>query len=198
VEARGPEPTALTFSPDGQLLAVVSGPRGRVMLFDTGSWRLLRSIEAYPEPNPPMRYVSVTTVAFSPDSSLIAVGTFGGGVWPDPKPRDAPTQGPVVSFPADPLRIFRIGDGSKVASVSVFPGGFLHDNRLAWLPNGRALMFLDAVGDIRVWRGADNTSSSIVGNVHQADSLKVSRDGHQLAVSDPDGVRLFDLSAISE
>ena len=200
VEAGGPEPTALTFSPDGRLLAVVSGPRGRVMLFDTASWRLLRTIEAYPEPNPPMHYISVTAVTFSPDSAMIAVGTFGGGTWTDMKvrPPDAPKTGPVISFPPDPLRIFKVSDGSKVSSVGSFPGGFLHQDQFAWLPNGRTILFLDAVGNIRVRRCLAETSSSVVGAVHQAGSIKLSGDGRELAVSYPDGVKLFDLSMILE
>ena len=45
-----------------------------------------------------------------------------------------------VEFPADPLRIFRVSDGKRVASLGSFPGG-LRASGLTWSPSGEYLPF---------------------------------------------------------
>lgn len=77
---RTPDPQAITFSPDGKKMAVAHGDNSRVDIFEVGSWKLLCSIETFPETPPPMHVLMLGALAFSSDGSMIAVGSQSGGV----------------------------------------------------------------------------------------------------------------------
>jgi WD40 repeat protein len=185
------EATALAFSPDGKLFAAAAGPQGRILLFDTNTWTLVRTIEAFPEKAPPMQFVTISSIEFSPDSARLAVGSFSGGQWEkENSGNEHKTQ-----FPADPLRVLNVSDGSQVASLSGFPGGFLHDRRFAWMPDNRTLILIDAVGDLRVWN-IEKPTPLVLTNIRQADSLLVSPSKDLIAVSAPNGIKLFKLDMV--
>jgi WD40 repeat protein len=70
---------ALAFSPDGKWLAIATGPTpedknctnicpafGEILLWETGSWKLIRRLRASASP--------IRTLAFSPDSQMVAGG----------------------------------------------------------------------------------------------------------------------------
>jgi WD40 repeat protein len=193
------EPAGLMFSPDSRLLSVINGPRGRVKIFEVGSWRLLRYIDAFQDKPPPMHVLSVTMAIFSPDSTMLAVGSFGGGAWRQYRngsiaPNGAGTL--TEEFPADPLRIIRVADGKQIAALKAFPGGFIDEKRLAWSPMNDAILFIDAIGDIRLWKPFREQSSVVLASVKHANTLLISRDGNRLAICAPDGVQLFNLAVV--
>ena len=82
-------------------------------------------------------------------------------------------------FPADPLRIFRVSDGKRVASLGSFPGG-LNRSRLIMVTERRILAFYDAVGAIRFWNPLQPGLSVVVargGNHYFGGNLLFSKDG---------------------
>jgi WD40 repeat protein len=195
----------LAFSPDGRALAVFFGRRdSRIKFFEVGSWSLSGSLEAYPDSSPAMGVVGISALSFSPDGAMIAVGASSGGSWwtyPEGTtvlpgigvllPGTAVLK---IYFPADPLRVYRIFDGSLVASLGSFPGGFsLHG--LVWSPNGKYLAFQDGVGGIRFWNPFQPDLSVVVARkgVLPLPSIQFSRDGSQLAADSWDGLKVFDV-----
>jgi WD40 repeat protein len=190
-------PRALAFSPDGKKLAVAHGDNSRVDIFEVGSWNLLRSIDAFPEKPPPKLFVLLSTVAFSPDGTMIAVGSFGGGTnWRYPNGNVAPTGvgKPVEEFPPDPLRVFRVDDGSLVASAAGFPGGFLNQSKVAWMPGGDFMVFLDGDRQLRLWSPTHPSPPTIALKLERTTTGVVfSPDGAQLATNFANGVKIFDV-----
>jgi len=153
-DKRTPDPQAITFSPDGRKLAVARGDNSHVDIYEVGSWKMLRSMETFPEAPPPTHVLSLGALAFSPDASMIAVGSRSGGVYrkySDGTPAPIGRGELVEEFPRDPLRIFRVDDGSLVASVGGFPGGLADESKLAWSPTGEFIAFLDTERHLRLW-----------------------------------------------
>jgi WD40 repeat protein len=186
-------PQGLAFSPDGKTLAVINGLKGRIIFFQTGSWTLSNSLLAYPEEAPPMNFIRLSDLAFSPDGTMIAVGADqGGSRWTHPNGVFG-SGAFKVGFPADPLRVYRVSDGSLVASLGSFPGG-LNRSGLAWSPNGEYLAFHDAAGDIRFWNPFQlGFSVAVARNGARFGNLSFSGDGLRFAANFPDGVRVFDV-----
>ena len=191
---------ALAFSPDGKKLAVARGDNNRVDIFEVGSWTLLQSIEAFPEPTPPTRgRVLVSVIAFSPDGTLIAVASLSGGTyWHYPNGNLAPAGigKPVEEFPPDPLRVFRVDDGSLVASASGFPAGFLNDGKIAWMPNSGFIAFLDNERRLHLWNPTHPGPPALLLTLERTTTgLAFSPDGAQLATNFANGVKIFDVIA---
>jgi WD40 repeat protein len=189
-------PNGLAFSPDGKTLAVIDFLNVRVMLFDVGSWTLLRSIETFPEAVPQGNVVGFDALAFSPDGTMVAVASHGGGSWwkyPDGKIAPQGSGALKTEFPAEPLRVYRVVDGARVASVGSFPGG-IDNARLVWSPKGDYLAFLDAIGDLRFWdpfHPGDSIPVATLGR--HSRTLLFSKDGSQLVANFEGGVKLFDV-----
>ncbi len=144
---QGPRPSGLAFSPDGKTLAVLEDSQGRIKLYEVGSWSSTGSFVTFPDTP------FVESFAFSPDGTMIAVASFRGGSWwvDENNSRTRPGWGTFKpQSPADPLRIFRVTDGKLVASLGSFPGGLPRDG-LIWSPAGDYIVFLDALGALRVW-----------------------------------------------
>jgi hypothetical protein len=81
-EGEAPLATAITFSPDGKLLAVAYwGKLGndRVDVIGVESWKLIRSIKTFPDV-PSNQSLTTLALRFSPDSSTLAVFPMGGGL----------------------------------------------------------------------------------------------------------------------
>ena len=196
---RAPDPQAITFSPDGKKLAVAHGDNSRVDILEVDTWKLLRSIETFPETPPPMHVLSLGALAFNPDGSMIAVASRSGGLYrkySDGTPAPIGKGELVVEFPRDPLRVFLVDDGSLVASAGGFPGGLPDEKKLAWLPTGEFIAFLDTERQLRLWSpkhpGPPTTALKLE---HSAGGIVASPDGTQLAINFADGVKIFNVVA---
>jgi hypothetical protein len=115
-------PRDLAFSPNGKTLAVIHR-NGQIRFFEVGSWTLSGSLLTYAD-LPPRGLVGGDVLAFSPDGTMIAVGVDrGGSRWT--YPNGIFGSGILKhEVPADPLLVYRISDGSLVASLGSFPGAF--------------------------------------------------------------------------
>ena len=191
------DPVALAFAPDGMTLAVAHGRKGRIKFYEVGSWKQLRSLATFPETPPPMDVLLLDAIAFSPDGSLVAVASHGGGSWwvsKDGHPVEEGFGTLKQIFPADPLRVYRVSDGGLVGSLGGFPGGLASSAQLAWSKAGDYLAFLDAVGDVRFWN-PHRPGRSIIG-AHMGRHCKTilfSTDGLRLFANFPGGVSVFDV-----
>lgn len=151
-----PRAEAIAFSPDGKMFAVAysdkTGRNRRVEILDAQSWKLIRSIETFPD-QPPRTYGSTDAVRFNHDGSMIAVMLDGGGVyWKYPDGRFAPKgKGTLVQTPIpEPLRVFRIADGRQIASAGGFAGG-QQEHKIEWSPVADFIEFLDLDGYLYFW-----------------------------------------------
>jgi WD40 repeat protein len=192
------DPQGLIFSPDSKALAVLHGLKGCVKFFEVGSWTLLRSIEAFPEAVPQGNAIVFDALAFSPHGTMIAVASHGGGSWwLDRNRAPAPPGSGVLTtvFPAEPLRVYRLADGARVASVGSFPGG-IDNTQLVWSPKGDYLAFIDGIGDIRFWDPLHSgITVPVAGMGHHSRTLLFSKDGSQLVANFEGGVKIFDVIA---
>ena len=81
---------ALTFSPDGQYLAVKTGEQ--VAIFETQNWQVIRDIKGSSEKDP-FTAQGIESIAFSPDSKSIAVFYNSSVWWPkEESRRDSETE----------------------------------------------------------------------------------------------------------
>ncbi|WP_198028175.1 WD40 repeat domain-containing protein [Bradyrhizobium murdochi] len=188
------DPQGVVFSPDGRTLAVLHN--SRVKLFEVGSWTLSRSIEVFPDTVPRGNALVFGALAFSPDGTMIAAASNGGGSWwTYPNGKIAAEGYGVLRpyFPAEPLRVFRVADGALVASLGLFPGGIAR-TQLVWSPKGNYLGFLDGVGDIRFWDPFRPGASAPVTRMGlHSRTLRFSKDGSQLVANFEGGVKVFDV-----
>jgi hypothetical protein len=199
--ARASMAQALAFSPDGKKLAVARGLSRRVDVFEVGSWKLLRSIDAFPETRPAVPAASVRAIAFSPDSTMIAVGSSPGSrrEYLDGRSEKSGTRRLVEGVQRDSLGVFRVEDGAWVASVGDFPGGITDEQNLAWVPGGEFIAFLDADRSLRLWSPTHPAPSTVAAKFGQRPGwLVFSPDGSQLAINFADGIKLFDVAARRE
>jgi WD40 repeat protein len=187
---------ALAFSSDSTKLAIAHGRKGRVDILQVGSWTLLRTIEAFPEQPPGMQSVFLHALAFSFDGTMIAVGSGSGGVYwqysnGSPAPEGAGNA--IRQFPYDPLRVFRVDDGSFVASAAEFAASF-EDYKLAWSPDSSFLAFVDSYRQLRLWSPTHPGPPVIaVKPERNMDGLAFSPNGAQLAINFLNGVKIFDV-----
>lgn len=189
-------PRALAFSPDGKKLAVARGDNSRVDIFEVGSWNLLRSIEAFPETSLPKHIILLGAVTFSPDGTMLAVASRTGGVYwqyPDGSPAPEGKGNAIRHFPYDPLRVFRVDNGSFVASAAEFAASF-DENKLAWSPATGFLAFLDSYRQLRLWSPTHPSPPKIALKLERTTTgLAFSPNGAQLATNFADGVKIFDV-----
>ena len=184
------DPRVLTFSPDGKTLAVIGYTD--VKFFNTETWAISGSLLPYPDH--PSQILGA--LAFSPDGTMIAVSTDGGGSWWTPQSGliSIPGSGKLnVHPPADPLRVYRVSDGKRVAALGSFPGGIYRDE-LLWSPSGEYIAFKDGRGDIRFWNPFQpNLSIKVARGAERFDNLLFSKDGSQLAANFSDGLKVFNV-----
>lgn len=143
------------FAPDGRTIAVVrrlGDSHVRAFTYDVGTGRQLASSPR----------IGVTTVVFSPGSTLLAAGSADGTValWP-------PRTGRPVRVLAD--------DGKAIRD-------------LAFDPAGKLLATASSDGGVRVWRVADGSRFFLfLGHALAVTSVAFSPDGTYLASTSDDG-----------
>ena len=153
---------SLAFSRDGKLLAV-GEHGGSVKVYDVATRTLVQRITAYA---PPV-IRSVDTLSFSPDGRMIVTGTgFGSSAL-----------GPML---ADPVRVFRVGDGAKVAS---FPEDLTPVREVEWSPAGDTIALYARDKDLRLWHPFSATPlGPPLATRAAVNCLAFSPDGQKLAI----------------
>jgi WD40 repeat protein len=197
--------TAYAFSPDGQTLAVGTFP-GRIRLY------------AIADPGHPLMDdtplvnsgMPISSLAFSRDGHTLAAGSRDNAIrlWDVTDPLQPAALGqPLIGHAGWVFSVTFSPDGRTLASASGdgtirlwtmpqrLPGSAAVATR-----DGRLLFTVDHAGQARLWNVADPASPALVtrfqaGSTSSSTSLALSRDGHTLAVTSDDVVRLWDVTS---
>jgi WD40 repeat protein len=208
---------ALTFSKDGNTLAVASGEPalfGQATLWNAADGRLLRTIEGHND--------ALYAIAISPDGSRLATGSYDQKIklW---NPADGelvhtlsahnaaiyclafrPDGKILASASGDrTVKLWQVASGKRVETLSQPLRDILG---LAWNPNGKRLAAASADNRIRVWEisdtAAETTNPLLISKfAHEGSLLNVawSPDGKTLVSSaDDQTIKLWDADQVSE
>ncbi|OGN72249.1 MAG: hypothetical protein A2X25_00880 [Chloroflexi bacterium GWB2_49_20] len=158
----------LAVSPDGRWLAGVNLTNGgqvrNLAVWDSHTGTLMHELEINDTGN------EITSLAFTPDGSLLAAGFYSGA-----------------------LRLWHVDDGQPASPI--LTGHLDQVTGLAFSPDGKILASSSADKTIRLWNVAQPTSSSIelAGHTSWVTDVTFSPDGRTLATSSLDGsIRLWD------
>ena len=170
--------SSLAFSSDGQRLAVGRAD-GRVLIYDVATRRIVQIIDAFGD----VEGTQAVKVAFNPDGTMIGVGAGLStmGWWYADGRRAPPNHGRFVLMrPADPVRVFRVKDGVRVASDT----GHLEPIRsLAWSPSGQFIAFIAGDDTLHLWNPLHPSGGDrVIKPGGAAVTVAFSPDGSRLAV----------------
>ena len=211
--ATDPRIHAATFSPDGNILVAI-GSGGSTRLWNVTTQHQVGSV-------PPQRY-AVTTAALSPNRKVLATGDSRGKVrlWNVATHRQIGTALPVDSYRdavVDGFGVDSIVFGVDGRTVLAAAGGTVRQWNMAThrqigkpfrthlsasgetlTPNGKTLVQVNSMGDVRLWDLTTHGRSDIFGAVNVRNSygeITISPNGEFLAAAGTDGtVRLWDIS----
>jgi hypothetical protein len=154
----------VAFSPDGRWLA--AGWGNNVVLWDAASYREVQKFRGHQS--------EITSLAFSPDSHLIATASLDRQV-----------------------KLWDVASGAEVSSLI---GHADATTGVAFSPDGRLLASSSADGLAKVWdvsRGVE--IGSLSGHTGTVTGVAFSPDGQTLATSSIDGqIKLWDVASLSE
>src|SRR6185437_7380551 len=146
---------ALAFSRDGKFLGVCQDG-GVVLIYDVSSRKVVQRINAFPDT------YGGDSVTFSPDGSIIAVGSPAAGAGDE-----------------NPVRLFNTKDASPVA---VYPEPAHWIKTLDWSPDTRVLAFITDHRVLHLWDPFQpKTTERRTDLDRDSDSLAFSPDGRKLA-----------------
>jgi len=161
----GGRAAALTFSPDGKLLAAGGGDC-KIRIWHTGTGKVLRTLNC---PSAFSRRFGVTSVAFSPDGNLLAAATTAATVW------DLTTGEAIGTFG----QVKRWDHHYCVESV-------------CFSPDGRLLALATRAHTVELWDVASGKRRrAMKGHKTTVDAVAFCPDGRFLASSSDDGVRIW-------
>jgi len=167
----------LSFSADGRLLAV--GLPFDILIYDIRARRIVQTIKAFTLEDDGC---CISAVAFNPDASEIAVASSAspsGVCLPDCR----------NVTPKTPIRLFRIRDGSLLAS---YPTQLWPVWHMGWSPDGRFIAFI-ARDSPHLWSPSHPKDQTTISLHVDAISLAFARDGRHLATSDGNYVTVFEV-----
>jgi WD40 repeat protein len=190
---------AIDFSPDGKLLTIAyedkrGGIDARIDLFSADTCKRIRSIKTFQE----LQNQSLTTAAltFSPDGSMIAIILIGAGAaWEYPNGQVAPRGVGCLTPTAVPesLHVFKVSDGSRVASVGGLGSGF-EQHKFEWSPKNNFIEFLDVYEDTYFWDTLSHDPPQEKCQLPRSMTVVTfSPDGNLLSQGFADGVNLYEL-----
>jgi WD40 repeat protein len=181
----------IAFSRDGKVLAANEVSRDiapsevnrYVVVYDLDTNRIVREIDAFPD-----RVSATSAIAFSPDGSLIALGssgTHGVDRSADGRVRWIPLNNSNSSLRVFDLdnRTFRAAYGNSAAITS----------GLAWSTDGHFIVFMTGGRVLHIWNPfqTDNSERIIDLNAAEGGPIALSRDGTMLAVGVGQRVRMY-------
>jgi WD40 repeat protein len=178
------QPSSVAFSRDGKRLAA-SESVGFVWVYDLNSNRIISVIYAFPDRTP-----AATAIAFSPDGSMIALGSSGLSA-EDRSPDGRIFLGSSRSNPA--LRVFNVDSGRLVASYGKSFIGITGD--LVWSPDG--LAFITGGRVLHIWNPLETYNSERIidlGVGQRSVPIALSPNGMMLAVGVGQSVRLYQIA----
>jgi WD40 repeat protein len=174
-------PLTLAFSPDGSTVAaVVPSVKANLQLWDVATHKAL------PDPIPPQRFF-ISTLAYSPDGRILAVGTAlpsygpGGGLLPV----------------ADDRTVIELWDLAGHHLLRELTGGTGLIYSLAFSPDGRQLAGGGEDHMVRLWNVATGTQQAVLGgSTGTVGSVSFSPDGRFLAAASLGGtIRIWNAPA---
>lgn len=158
------------FSPDGKLLATGEA-KGRIRLWDTSGKQLteLKTHESESDDENDIIIRSISSIAFSPDSKILATGSHDGSIhlW--------------KLFNKQLLTTFK---SNRTAVTS-----------LAFSPDGKLLAIGRNDYTASLWNLSDKRLTVLNGHTYQVRDLAFSPDGKLLATSDINHIFLWDSSS---
>jgi len=174
-------PNVLAFSYDGKFLAVGRGDR-IALIYDLSRRQVVQRIDAFPD-----RFGGASSIAFSPDGTMIAVGS-GSLAYSNRLP-DGSTE---IVPPKDLVRVFSTKDGSRVAT---YPEPFYPAYGVTWSPDGRFLAFITGYRKLHLWDPSSlrELAIDLTGGPNSL-ALRFSPDGKQLAVGIGSNVRIYNVT----
>jgi WD40 repeat protein len=190
----------LSFSPDGQLLAV--GQLGRpIQVRDVRTGKELSAL--------PTNGDALLSLCFSPDGRRLATTWQKGTVRlmdpvtgrEEPAPPDNPFMAEAVCFSPDSRflatgatdRIVRIRDGRTGQTIRTLKGHTSPVSGLAFSADGKRLVSAAADGVVKVWDPSADQDARILRTGAGSGELRFSLDGRRLAVVQDGTVHLWDV-----
>ncbi len=192
-----PRASAIAFSFDGKMLAIAYrdkfGRNNSVDIFEIDSWTLIHSIATFDDVTD--HGVITAAVRFNYDGSMIAVILWGeGGL--SRYSRQVAQKDAEVSSPkgvSDVLRVFRISDGSRIATAGGFPSGS-PAHKIDWSPISDLIAFLDSDGFLYFWSPtSSDPPQEVCQMARSTTAISFSPDGKMLSQGFADGVNLYEI-----